>query len=180
MADATVSALAAVIDATEPAASGVEVAVLRPDGVGLLVVGVGPPDGIPIVLIPGGGGIDAPHLRPLVRRLAGHGVWTLTPRGFRSRDPADRSLPRLAERYADALLEQDPRGEFVVAGYSMGGMVAYELATRLVVRGARVPLLMLLDTRAPGPSAARPPRDSAGDRPSGRTGRTGGESRSHA
>ena len=59
-------------------------------------------------------------------------------------------MPEMANRFADALLAQDPRGEFVVAGFSFGGMVAHQLATELTARGARVRLLAILDTPAPG------------------------------
>lgn len=147
--EGTVAALNAVLDATAPAAVGVEEATLRPDGVGVLVLGNGPVDGVPIVLLCGGGQ-DPLAFRPLVRRLAGQRVWTLTPRGFRSRQRADRSVPQMAHRFADALIAKDPRGEFVVAGFSFGGMVAHELACQLTARGARVRLLAILDTPAPG------------------------------
>lgn len=147
--DGTVAALTSVIDATRPSAGGIEEATLRPDGVGVLVLGNGPLDGVPIVLLCGGGQ-DPLAFRPLVRRLSGTRVWTLTPRGFRSRQRADRSVPRMAHRFADALIAKDPRGEFVVAGFSFGGMVAHQLACELTTRGARVRLLAILDTPAPG------------------------------
>lgn len=155
--DGTVAALARVLeppdtDGGPDGASGVEEAVLRPDGVGVLVLGSGPPDGVPIVLLPGGGQ-DPLAFRPLVRRLAGCRVWTLTPRGFRSRVRADRTLPEMVARFADALLEREPRGEFVVAGFSFGAVVAQELAAELVGRGATVRLLGILDAPRPGLAA---------------------------
>ena len=56
----------------------------------------------------------------------------------------------MANRFADALVATDPRGEFVVAGFSFGGLVAHQLANELTARGARVRLLAILDTPAPG------------------------------
>jgi len=157
MADGTVAALVRVVEDADPPDAGVEQATLRPDGVGVLVLGRGARDDIPIVLLPGGGQ-DPLSFRPLVRRLAGHRVWTLTPRGFRSRAPADRSVEEIAHRFADALLELDTRREFVIAGFSFGGFVAHALAIELTARGADVRVLAILDAVAPGgtPRIERP------------------------
>jgi thioesterase domain-containing protein len=85
-------------------------------------------------------------------------VWTLTPRGFRSRVAADRSVEDIARRFADALLALDDRAEFVVAGFSFGGFVAHALAIELTARGAAVRLLAILDAAPPDapPRIARP------------------------
>lgn len=158
--DGTVAALGAVLQGTAPdgPGTGVDEAVLLPDGVGLLVLGAGSSDDVPIVLLPGGGQ-DPLAFRPLVRRLAGHRVWTLTPRGFRSRAAPDRTIEQMAVRFADALLARDPRGDVVVGGFSFGAVVAQALTTELVARGARVRCLVLIDAPRPGtrpePGAAR-------------------------
>jgi len=157
MADGTVASLARVVEDADPPDAGVEQATLRPDGVGVLVLGRGETGDVPIVLLPGGGQ-DPLSFRPLVRRLRGHRVWTLTPRGFRSRGPADRSVEQIAARFADALLALDTNREFVLAGFSFGGFVAHALAIELTARGADVRLLAILDAMAPGglPRIVRP------------------------
>jgi acyl-CoA synthetase (AMP-forming)/AMP-acid ligase II/thioesterase domain-containing protein len=171
MTDGTVAALARVLEAPDLAgvadASVVDATVLdsrlRPDGVSVLVLGRGPAEAVPIVLL-SGGGQDPLSFRPLVRHLTGQRVWTLTPRGFRTRVPADRSLDRMVARYADALLEREPRATFVVAGFSFGGVAAQHLATELVARGAHVPLLTIIDAPRPG-TPRRRRRDPAARAP---------------
>ena len=49
-----------------------------------------------------------------------------------------------------------PSGPYWIAGYSFGGVLAYELATRLVAAGESVAWLGLLDTPFPGVLARRP------------------------
>jgi acyl-CoA synthetase (AMP-forming)/AMP-acid ligase II/thioesterase domain-containing protein len=149
MTDGTVASLARVIEDSDPPDAGVEQATLRPDGVGVLVLGRGDHGDVPIVLLPGGGQ-DPLGFRPLVRCLPGRRVWTLTPRGFRSRAAADRSVEQIATRFADALLDLDPNRVFVVAGFSFGGFVAHALAVELAARGAEVRLLAILDAAPPG------------------------------
>src|SRR5262249_44908430 len=94
--------------------------------------------------------------RPLVRRLDGCRVWTLTPRGFGSRAPADWRLQSMAARVADALLALDARGECVLGGSSFRGLGAHSLAAALGERGGHVRLLALLDNLGPGGRAPSP------------------------
>jgi thioesterase domain-containing protein len=60
----------------------------------------------------------------------------------------------MAELYLPEIVASNPSGPFLLAGYSGGGVVAYEIARRLTAMGHRVPLLVLLDTFFPG-SASR-------------------------
>ncbi len=64
------------------------------------------------------------------------------------------SIGALAERYLDELRELDPRGPYALAGYSLGGLVAYEMATRLLAEQGEPPLLLLLEAFAPDASHA--------------------------
>ncbi|MCZ7637349.1 MAG: condensation domain-containing protein [Verrucomicrobia bacterium] len=56
----------------------------------------------------------------------------------------------VAERCLEALRAKQPRGPYVLAGYSLAGLVAYEMAQRLTARGERVPLVAVFDTRPAG------------------------------
>ncbi|GAA0811218.1 non-ribosomal peptide synthetase [Spirilliplanes yamanashiensis] len=62
-------------------------------------------------------------------------------------DPAYRppSLSALAARYADEILAVRPAGPVALAGWSVGGVLAHEVAVRLRARGVEVPVLALLD-----------------------------------
>jgi thioesterase domain-containing protein len=55
----------------------------------------------------------------------------------------------MAECYAAALREVQPAGPYRVAGWSMGGVVAYEMARQLQTRGERVEVLALIDSISP-------------------------------
>jgi amino acid adenylation domain-containing protein len=60
-----------------------------------------------------------------------------------------RSIEALAEAGLAEVQERFPSAAYSVVGYSIGGLVAYELADRLAASGARVELLGLLDTWSP-------------------------------
>ena len=67
---------------------------------------------------------------------------------------APRTVEELANLYLDHLGGIDDLdgagGPRVLAGWSMGGLVAFEMARRLAARGERAPLVLLIDTTAPG------------------------------
>jgi amino acid adenylation domain-containing protein len=64
--------------------------------------------------------------------------------------PLPESLEALAARHVSALREAWPAGPYLLAGWSFGGVVAFEMARQLRAAGAEVALLTLVDTRAPG------------------------------
>src|SRR5439155_12857460 len=67
------------------------------------------------------------------------------------REPGATSLEDLAGRYAAALAVRQPRGPYLLAGWSFGGVVAWETARRLEESGEEVALLVLVDARPPSP-----------------------------
>src|SRR5690348_5264649 len=64
--------------------------------------------------------------------------------------PPLESLPAVAERYCAEIRAVQPHGPYFLAGRSMGGMIAYEMARQLQAQGERIALLALLDTYGPG------------------------------
>jgi thioesterase domain-containing protein len=60
-----------------------------------------------------------------------------------------RTIGSMAHHYVNELIEAVPQGPYVMAGFSTGGVIAYEMAQRLKAMGEEVPLLILLDTRGP-------------------------------
>lgn len=65
------------------------------------------------------------------------------------RRPPDR-MEEIAAAYAAEILEVCPQGPYVLGGYSVGAVVALELALQLRARGREVPLLVVFDMTAPG------------------------------
>jgi thioesterase domain-containing protein/acyl carrier protein len=67
----------------------------------------------------------------------------------------------MAARYIDALRTVQPEGPYLLGGWSMGGLVAFEMAQQLCRQGHEVALLALLDVGAPLPNSdAAPPNDT--------------------
>ncbi|MGI2902870.1 SDR family NAD(P)-dependent oxidoreductase [Tolypothrix sp. VBCCA 56010] len=55
----------------------------------------------------------------------------------------------MATQYIKALREIQPNGPYFLGGWSMGGVVAFEMATQLLRHGDRVAMLAMLDSPAP-------------------------------
>lgn len=76
-------------------------------------------------------------------------------------DPAEDefppSVPELAARFVADLRRVQPDGPYHLAGCSLGGVIAFEMARQLRMRGDGIARLVLLDTCAPGyPRSRRP------------------------
>jgi thioesterase domain-containing protein/acyl carrier protein len=67
------------------------------------------------------------------------------------------TVEAIAATYVAALRTQQAHGPYFLAGYSFGGMVAFEMAHQLRTAGAQVGALILIDTTAPGVHRAAPP-----------------------
>ncbi|MEH2138367.1 alpha/beta fold hydrolase [Nostoc sp.] len=55
----------------------------------------------------------------------------------------------MAAKYIKALRDIQPNGPYFLGGWSMGGIVAFEMATQLLRNGDRVDMLAMLDSPAP-------------------------------
>jgi len=56
------------------------------------------------------------------------------------------SIPAMAQDYIPLITAQQPVGPYTLAGYSMGGVIAFEIAQQLRAQGAMVDQLFLLDS----------------------------------
>jgi thioesterase domain-containing protein len=59
-------------------------------------------------------------------------------------------MEELAARHVAALRAAQPEGPYHLAGWSFGGVIAFEMARQLRSAGAEVAPLVLVDSRAPG------------------------------
>ncbi|HEX4499520.1 MAG TPA: amino acid adenylation domain-containing protein [Thermoanaerobaculia bacterium] len=66
------------------------------------------------------------------------------------------SLEEMATVYLEALRTVQPRPPYLLAGWSFGGVIAFEIARQLAERGEEVGLLALFDTRAPEAESRKP------------------------
>lgn len=66
-------------------------------------------------------------------------------------DVAFSSVEAIAERYVEELRSIQPVGAYYLIGWSLGGVIAFEVAQQLKNQGQEIALLGLLDTWAPLP-----------------------------
>ncbi|RKH00097.1 non-ribosomal peptide synthetase [Corallococcus sp. CA053C] len=64
-------------------------------------------------------------------------------------DAPARALEELAALYNEELRRVQPQGPYLLGGWSMGGVLAYEMARQLTEQGQEVATLALLDTHLP-------------------------------
>jgi enterobactin synthetase component F len=72
-------------------------------------------------------------------------LMALQARGLARPEPLPGSFDEMAEDYLERILTHQPEGPYYLLGWSVGGIIAHAIATRLQAAGARVGLLGLLD-----------------------------------
>jgi acyl-coenzyme A synthetase/AMP-(fatty) acid ligase/thioesterase domain-containing protein/acyl carrier protein len=96
-----------------------------------------------------GGGAPAISLRQLCAGLPDRNFAAIQPRGLEERALPDHSIVTAAQRNVAALRAVQPHGPYTIAGYSYGGVVAFEMACRLRAAGEEVAQLVIVDINAP-------------------------------
>lgn len=106
-------------------------------------------DECPLFLTHGAdGGVD--FVRAIARRLpANRPVLGIQMEGYASRPPPARSIEALAGLYVRELLEVRPMGPYILGGYSIGGVLAFEMVRQLESVGHSVSLVVLIDAKYP-------------------------------
>jgi amino acid adenylation domain-containing protein len=95
------------------------------------------------------------HYLPLARELAdGFAVCGIEAPGLHDTSGALATMSELADRHVDEIRARQPHGPYRIAGWSLGGLLAFEIARRLEASGAEVAVLALLD--APHPFGTEP------------------------
>jgi thioesterase domain-containing protein len=73
-------------------------------------------------------------------------VYGIQARGVEGLESPFECIEDMAEYYLDALRTLQPQGPYVLIGYSFGGLIALEMAQRLLQSGKRIALLAMVDT----------------------------------
>ncbi|HLL45661.1 MAG TPA: amino acid adenylation domain-containing protein, partial [Longimicrobiaceae bacterium] len=130
-------------------------------------------DGSPLVPIrPGGSrtplflvhpvGGDVLAYAGLARHLdAEQPVYGLRSRGLAAGVEPARTVEEMARDYLAAIREAQPAGPYRLGGWSMGGVVAHEMARLLEADGEPVERLVLIDAHVPALHGRALPRDEA-------------------
>lgn len=66
-----------------------------------------------------------------------------------SRDISDESIENLAKVYLQLVKEQQPEGPYFLGGWSLGGLIAFEMSSQLEAIGEKVELLTIIDSVLP-------------------------------
>jgi amino acid adenylation domain-containing protein len=105
---------------------------------------------MPIYMVHGGG-LNILVFNSLGRYMdAEQPVYGMQALGLDGKSEVLHTMEELADRYNTEILDNDPVGPYALAGYSFGGLLAYEMAKRLMVMGKEVKMLGILDTYAGG------------------------------
>jgi len=88
----------------------------------------------------------AHHLGPQ-QTFYGLQSWALSGANF-----PHTTIEDMATHYLNDMKTVQPHGPYFLGGWSMGGVVAFEIAQEIQMQGEQVGLLALLDSRAPAPA----------------------------
>jgi len=75
-------------------------------------------------------------------------VYGLQARGLNGIDEPLDVMEEIAANYITEIIAQNPTGPYALAGYSLGGTIAYEMAHQLIQMGKEVKMLAVFDTYA--------------------------------
>lgn len=73
-------------------------------------------------------------------------VYGLQSRGLNGVDEPHDSIDQMAADYIKEIVASNPKGPYALAGFSYGGIVAYEMARQLRAQGKKVTILAQFDT----------------------------------
>jgi len=114
----------------------------------------GADDAVPLFCVhPAGGNV---HCYSELARALGpeQPVYGLQARGLHASETPQRRVGEMADHYLRAVRGLRPEGPYALLGWSLGGVVAYEMACRLGAEGHEV-FLVMLDTFARAPEQVR-------------------------
>ncbi len=78
----------------------------------------------------------------------GYAIYAIRALGLRSGETPLFDLSAMADRYIEEIRKVAPRGPYRLCGWSMGGIIALEMASRLEAQGQTVELLTIIDSYA--------------------------------
>ena len=102
-------------------------------------------EGAPLFIVHGVGG-NVMELFGLGKHIDGP-VYAIQARGLDGREEPNRSIAEMAAYYLSAIRTAQPRGPYNLAGYSSGGLIAYEIAQQLKANSEDTHILALIDSQ---------------------------------
>ncbi|WP_209329029.1 amino acid adenylation domain-containing protein [Lunatimonas salinarum] len=108
------------------------------------------PEGMkkPIYIVHGGGLNVTPYYKLVGKLDPDQPIYGIQARGLNGIDEPFETIEEMAAYYLSEILNQNPYGPYILAGYSFGGVIAFEMAQQLTQMGKKVEKLILFDTYA--------------------------------
>jgi len=100
----------------------------------------------PIFIIHGLGGSIMEFFELIQHIRTSHPIYGLQARGTDGASPPLTRIEGMARFHLDAMRNVQPRGPYTLIGYSLGGVIAFEMARQLSERGQKVALLTMIDS----------------------------------
>lgn len=100
----------------------------------------------PIYIASGLGGGPAEFFQLVKYLRVPSAIYGLQPKGIEGFDQPCERIEDMADFYLKSILQIQPHGPYTLAGYSLGGLVALEMARRLSREGEEIASLVMLDS----------------------------------
>ncbi len=113
----------------------------------------------PLFLVHPAGGHVFPYLHLAQFLGADQPCYGLQARGLEDGQDPHTRIEDMAAYYIQAMRTVQPKGPYLLGGWSMGGVVAFEMAQQLHAQGELVALLAMFDGRIPTPGVIFPEQD---------------------
>jgi amino acid adenylation domain-containing protein len=73
-------------------------------------------------------------------------LYGLQAKGLNGIDEPHETVEEMAAHYISEIIKSNPKGPYAIAGYSFGGIIAFEMARQLKAANRRIKILVLLDS----------------------------------
>ncbi len=105
----------------------------------------------PALYLVHGGGLHVLFYQNMVKYMdADQPIYALQAKGLNGDEEPLDSIEDMAAHYISEILRSNPDGPYSLAGYSLGGIIAWEMAKQLKAMGKEVLMLSLFDAVAKG------------------------------
>jgi thioesterase domain-containing protein/acyl carrier protein len=103
-------------------------------------------DGTPLFVVAGmfGNVLNLSHLAHLLGEE--RPFYALQARGLYGDTPPHETFEEMAAAYLEEIRQVQPHGPYLLGGFSGGGLIAFEMARRLVADGEKIMTILMLDT----------------------------------
>jgi acetoacetyl-CoA synthetase len=102
--------------------------------------------GAPVLIASGLGGGPAEFFQLVKHVHSPNPIFGLQMKGIEGFDTPCERIEEMADFYLKAVVRFQPQGPYILAGYSLGGLVALEMARTLGASRKQVALLVMIDT----------------------------------